>query len=296
MANQQYFEIAILLAENNRFLPPVTKEKETFFESATYTRILSWRELHDCFKQIAIDSEVRAVVISGNGKVFTAGIDLNQLFSTSNDNEGKDSPRSSFYIRKSMIVLQESISSLELCDKPVIAAIHNGCIGAGVDLITACDIRYCSQDAFFSVKEIDLGLAADIGKKDNSGTLQRFPKVVGNNSLVRELCLTGRNFSSTEALDIGLVNKIFQTKEETLTEALKTARIIASKSPIASLSTKHLLNFSRDHSITEGLTYTAAWNGAMLTKSEVGKRNKYIDLMEAFNATMEKRKPKFSKL
>ncbi|CAG8615237.1 14241_t:CDS:10 [Funneliformis caledonium] len=241
----------------------------------------SWRELHDCFKQIAIDSEVRAVVISGNGKVFTAGIDLNQLFSTSNDNEGKDSPRSSFYIRKSMIVLQESISSLELCDKPVIAAIHNGCIGAGVDLITACDIRYCSQDAFFSVK-IDLGLAADIG------TLQRFPKVVGNNSLVRELCLTGRNFSSTEALDIGLVNKIFQTKEETLTEALKTARIIASKSPIASLSTKHLLNFSRDHSITEGLTYTAAWNGAMLTKSE--------DLMEAFNATMEKRKPKFSKL
>ncbi|CAI2179497.1 20499_t:CDS:10 [Funneliformis geosporum] len=212
----------------------------------------SWRELHDCFKQIEIDSEVRAVVISGVGKFFNAGIDR------------KDSSRRFFNIRRSLIVLQDSISSLELCDKPVIAAIHNGCIGAGVDLITACDIRYCSQDAFFS--EVDLGLAADIG------TLQRFPKVVGNNSIVRELCLTGRNFSSTEALDIGLVNKIFQTKEETITGALKTASIIASKSPTATLS----------------LAYTAAWNSAVLNGSE--------DLMEAFNATMEKRKPKFSKL
>ncbi|PKC02113.1 ClpP/crotonase [Rhizophagus irregularis] len=232
--------------------------------------------LHACFKQIALDSDVRAVVISGAGKLFNAGIDW-----INNNAEEKDFARRALNTRKELLVTQDSISSVEQCDKPVIAAIHNGCIGAGVDLITACDIRYCSKDAFFSVKEVDLGLAADVG------TLQRLPKIVGNNSLIRELCLTGRNFSSTEALNIGLVNKVLSTKEEALTEALKTANIIASKSPIAILSTKHLLNFSRDHSVAEGLAYTAAWNGAMLNSS---------DLMEAVDATMGRRKPKFSKL
>ncbi|RIA81221.1 ClpP/crotonase-like domain-containing protein [Glomus cerebriforme] len=229
---------------------------------------ISWRELHACFKQIAIDPDVRVVVISGAGKLFNAGIDLNNLREI-NDIEEKDFARPVFVIFMVIKVAQDSISSIELCDKPVIAAIHNGCIGAGVDLITACDIRYCSQDAFFSVKAIDLGLAADIG------TLQRLPKVVGNNSLIRELCLTGRKYAS-EALNIGLVNKVLKTKEETLTEALKTASIIASKSPIATLSTKHLLNFSRDHSVTEGLAYTAAWNGAMLNSNVGGKKSTFF--------------------
>ncbi|CAG8456726.1 15642_t:CDS:10, partial [Acaulospora colombiana] len=129
--------------------------------------------------------------------------------------------------------------------------------------------------------EVDVGMAADVG------TLQRLPRIVGNDSLARELCLTGRKCFAVEALNFGLVNKVLETKEEALTEAIKTAEIIASKSPVATLGTKHLLNYSRDHSIREGLEYTAVWNGAMLNSK---------DLVEAINASIKKEKPTFSKL
>ncbi|CAG8446400.1 5662_t:CDS:10 [Ambispora gerdemannii] len=240
-----------------------------------------WQELKACFTQVKHDSEVRAVVISGAGKIFTAGIDLFEIPLVGLNTSETDPARSSHMTRLNILRLQDSFNSIEQCDKPVIAIVHSHCVGGGVDMITACDIRYCSKDATFSVKEVDLGLAADVG------TLQRLPKVIGNDSFVREVCLTGRNFSSEEALTFGLVNKILPTKEDAFAEGLKTAKIIASKSPVAVLGTKHLLNYSREHSTSEGLNYTAVWNSAMLNTKDIG---------EATKGFFEKKQPKFSKL
>ncbi|RHZ44784.1 hypothetical protein Glove_709g45 [Diversispora epigaea] len=248
-------------------------------KSNTFDHIL-WKELEECFLRVKVDSMVKAVVISGAGKLFSGGIDL-AVLSEVIGATGGDIARKILNVRQGLKSYQESISSVEACDKPVIAAINNACIGAGVSLITACDIRYCSQDAFFSVKEVDFGLAADVG------TLQRLPKIVGNDSLVRELCFTGRRFTAEEAINFGLVNKVFKNKEETLMEAIKTATIIASKSPIATLGIKHLLNYSRDHSTEESLKYTAIWNGGMLNSE---------DIIKAIDAFMKKVKPSFAKL
>nr|CAG8452559.1 11666_t:CDS:10 [Entrophospora candida] len=229
---------------------------------------LTWIEIGKCFSTIKTDPDIRAVVISGAGKLFTAGIDVNSLGSTLTIDK-PDAARKAITTRNTLLLFQESITAIETCYKPVIAAIHNACIGIGVTLITACDIRYCSQDAFFN--EVDLGLAADVG------TLQRLPKVIANDSLVRELCYTCRNMFADEALSAGLVNK----------EAMNVAKTIASKSPVAIMSTKHLLNYSRDHSVAEGLEYTSVWNGSMLDTK---------DVTDSINGFMTKTKPIYSKL
>ncbi|XP_072634689.1 galectin-4-like isoform X2 [Canis lupus baileyi] len=158
-----------------------------------------WREMVECFNKIAQDPDCRAVVISGAGKVFTAGIDLMDMASEILQPQGDDVARTSWNLRNLITRYQETFSVIEKCPKPVIAAIHGACIGAGVDLITACDIRYCAQDAFFQVKEVDIGLAADVG------TLQRLPKIIGNQSLVNELAFTCRTMMADEALASGLV-------------------------------------------------------------------------------------------
>merc|ERR1711894_858417 len=176
---------------------------------------------------------------------------------------------------------QESFNILETCTKPVIAAVHSGCVGGGIDMITACDIRYCTSDAWFQVKEVDVGLAADVG------TLQRLPKVVGNDSLVRELCYTARKMYAQEALQFGLVSRIFENKEDMVKSAIELATDISSKSPVAVQGTKVNLVYSRDHSVREGLEYVAQWNMSML-QSE--------DLIKAAMASMQKQKAKFSKL
>jgi enoyl-CoA hydratase/carnithine racemase len=139
----------------------------------------------------------------------------------------------------------------------VIAAVHGACIGAGVDLITACDIRYCTQDAYFSVKEVDLGLAADLG------SLQRLVKIIGNQGQVSEWCLTGRPVDSQEAQRSGLVGRVFSGREELIKASEELAQLIASKSPVAVCGTKMALVHARDHSVTEGLDYIATWNCAM---------------------------------
>lgn len=144
---------------------------------------------------------------------------------------------------------QNSISSLEKCPKPVIAATHSAVIGAGVDMITAADIRYCTKDCWFSVKEVDIGMAADVG------TLQRLPKVIGSQSLVRELCFTARKFKADEALHWGLVSRVFESKEAMVEEALKLAENIASKSPVAVQATKRNLVYSLDHTNQDGLDH-----------------------------------------
>ncbi|CEJ01927.1 hypothetical protein RMCBS344292_15947 [Rhizopus microsporus] len=133
-------------------------------------------DIRQLFTEIADDNNVLSIVISGAGRVFTAGLDC----------EAEDIARKVYRTRPFVKNFQDAFTAIERCPKPVIAAIHGACIGGGVDLITACDIRYCTKDAFFSVKEVDVGLAADVG------TLQRLPKVIGNHSLVRELCYSAR--------------------------------------------------------------------------------------------------------
>ncbi|KAG0219480.1 putative enoyl CoA hydratase [Mortierella sp. NVP41] len=177
--------------------------------------------------------------------------------------------------------LQDSLTAIEICDKAVVAAIHGPCIGGGIDITTACDIRYASKDAYFSVKEVDIGLAADVG------SLQRLPKVVGNISWVRELCLTGRNFDSKEALEQGFISKVLPDYAAVVAEAIATAKVIAEKSPVAAIGTKHILNYSRDHTVQEGLDYVATWNQVMLTTP---------DLPTAAAAAFQKKTAVFAKL
>ncbi|XP_077493664.1 delta(3,5)-Delta(2,4)-dienoyl-CoA isomerase, mitochondrial-like isoform X2 [Amblyomma americanum] len=246
-----------------------------------------WMELPKCMQQLHEDRNCRVVVVSGAGRMFTAGLDLASMASTftadSPDGEELDVARKARRMHALITSYQQTFTSLEKCNKPVIAAVHNGCIGGGVDMVTACDIRYCTNDAYFQVKEVDLGLAADVG------TLQRLPRVIGNASLVNELVFTARKMEAAEALQAGLVSRVFPDKGQMMAAALDVAKQIASKSPVAVQGSKVHLVYSRDHGVEEGLNYMAAWNMCML-QSE--------DLMKSAMAMMAKEKepPKFSNL
>lgn len=176
--------------------------------------------------------------------------------------------------------MQDSITAVEKCRKPIIAAVHGACIGGGIDLITACDIRYCTESAFFSVKEVDVGITADLG------TLQRLPRIVGYGNAV-ELALTGRRFTGIEAKAMGLVSGVFRDKKSLDDGVRLIAEGIAAKSPLAVTGTKAVLLRSRDVTLEQGLDYVATWNAAMLLSS---------DLTEAIAAQTQKKKPVFSKL
>ncbi|KAI9331152.1 ClpP/crotonase-like domain-containing protein [Obelidium mucronatum] len=239
-----------------------------------------WRDISSCFTAISVTTSIRAVVLSGSGRGFTAGLDLFDFvnaFKTSGD-----CARNALEFLELVKWMQESITAVEKCRQPVIAAVHGPCVGGGIDLITACDIRYASKDALFSVKEVDIGLAADVG------TLQRLPKVVGNQSWVHEICLTGRNFSSMEAETYQLISRVVDgSRDEVVAAALKTAELIASKSPVAVVGTKNVLKYSRDHSVEEGLRYVGLWNASMIQTE---------DTTIAATASMSKSKAVYSKL
>lgn len=236
-----------------------------------------WEELKLTFESLDENEDVRAIILTGGqSKHFCAGIDLEMLMGISQDMvkcEGRKREK----LRKTILNLQAPINAIEKCTKPVLAAIHGGCIGAGIDLVSACDIRYCTDDTFFTIKEIDMGMVADLG------TLQRLPKIIGD-GMVREMAYTGRNVDGIEAKNIGLVNNSFENKEEMMQNVLLIAKQIASKSPLSIRGTKHMLLHSRDHSVAEGLEYMAVWNAAMLMSD---------DLMEAFSAKIAKRKTIF---
>ncbi|XP_072776948.1 delta(3,5)-Delta(2,4)-dienoyl-CoA isomerase, mitochondrial isoform X2 [Taeniopygia guttata] len=224
-----------------------------------------WRELVQVFRDIAQDPECRAVVVSGAGAAFTAGIDLAELGSLLAALPAQDAARRAWALRRHILEFQESFSAMERCPKPVIAAVHGPCIGAGVDLISACDIRFCSQDAYFQVKEVDMGLAADVG------TLQRLPKIVGSQSLVNELAFTARVMRAPEALSCGLVSRVLPDKAALLEVALEVAEAIAARSPVAVQGTKVNLLYSRDRPVSEGLQHVATWNMAMLQTEDIPK-------------------------
>ncbi|XP_053728056.1 delta(3,5)-Delta(2,4)-dienoyl-CoA isomerase, mitochondrial [Synchiropus splendidus] len=243
-----------------------------------------WSEMVDCFTQISEDPDCRVVLVSGAGRAFTSGLDLMDMASVIMQPEGKDVGRSSWHLRKTVARYQETFTMLEKCTKPVIVAIHGACVGGGVDLVTACDVRLCTQDAWFQVKEVDIGLAADVG------TLQRLPKVIGSRSLVNELALTARKMFSDEAHSSGLVSRVFPDKDAMMAAALEMAGQMAARSPVAVQGTKVNLLYSRDHSVAEGLEYMATWNMSMLQTQ---------DLMKSAQAALEKKDLKevpFSKL
>lgn len=236
----------------------------------------AWDEMKAIFEALDQDDNVRVIVLSGNGKHFCAGIDLELLMNVAQFAQ-KCEGRKREQLRKKVLELQAPINAIEQCSKPVIAAIHGGCIGGGVDIVSACDMRYCTQDAFFTIKEIDMGMVADLG------TLQRLPKIIPT-GIAREMAYTGRNVVGQEAERIGLVNRSFANLETMRAEVQQIAQSIASKSPLSIRGTKEILNHSRDHSVADGLDYMATWNAAMLLSD---------DLMEAFQAKMQKREAVF---
>lgn len=236
-----------------------------------------WKEIRQAMAWADTTDEVRVVMLSGRGRHFSSGIDLElfgDLFKVTHDAcEGRMREK----LRRFILDFQDCLTSIEKCRKPVIAAVHGACVGAGLDLVAACDIRYSTHDAVFSIKEIDIGMVADVG------TLQRLPKLIPD-GIVRELAYTGRDMPGAEAKEIGLVNRAFASKDEMLTAARDTAALIASKSPLSIRGTKEMLVYARDHSVADGLNYIATWNAAMLLSA---------DVYETGKARAEKRAPVF---
>lgn len=236
----------------------------------------AWEEIQRVMETLDEDENVRVIVISGEGKHFCSGIDLELLMSVVNLSQSCEG-RKREQLRKQILALQAPINSIEQCSKPVIAAIHGGCIGAGVDLVSACDMRFCTQDAFFTIREIDMGMVADLG------TLQRLPRIIAS-GMVREMAYTGRAVAGPEAERIQLVNTSYENKDALLEGVQQLATQIAAKSPLSIRGTKHILNHARDHSVADGLDYIATWNAALLLSN---------DLTEAFQATLGKRNAQF---
>ena len=240
-----------------------------------------WYELPRILDEIDRDASLRVLILSSTGKHFCAGMDLKNFGTLGSDSEKKtnvpDKARIGENLYRVAKELQDMLSKLEKLRIPVLAGIQGGCIGGGLDLVTAADMRFASKDAFFCIQEVNIGMAADIG------TLQRLPRVIPEGK-VRELAYTGRRMPAEEAFEAGLVNKVYESHEEMVSGLKEMAAVIASKSPLAVYGTKAILNFSRDHTIAEGLEYNALWSGAMLPQE---------DMAEAMMSNMEKRDPEF---
>ena len=235
-----------------------------------------WSELPHLVETLSDNASARVIVLSGEGKHFCAGMDLaNFAPSDSKPNTHKGMLSESAY--RVTLDLQHTISCLEKARIPVISAIQGACVGGGMDLVTATDLRYCTKDAFFCIQEINIGMAADVG------TLQRIPRLVPE-GIVRELAYTGRRFIQEEALKHGLVNRIFESKEEMMEGVMKVAKDIASKGPLAIAGTKESLNYGRDHTVEESLNHIALWNTAVGISDEMSV---------AFKAKAENTEPEF---
>ncbi|KAG9018744.1 hypothetical protein FRB90_010050 [Tulasnella sp. 427] len=237
-----------------------------------------WEELGATFDRLSGDGNVKAIILaSSSPKIWTAGLDLTDTQAL--NGFGEDPARRSVALRNHIIHFQNCITSIERCRQPVVAAVHGAAIGLGVDILCACDIRFAAVNATFCVKEIDVGMAADIG------TLSRLPKVVGNQSAVKELTLTGRTFDAIEALSVGFVSKVVKGgRDDVIAVAIQVAHTISTKSPIAVMGIKHILTHARDNTVASSLEYTATWNSLMLQSN---------DTADAFAAFKTKKAPQF---
>lgn len=236
-----------------------------------------WREIIEVFEAIEEDASVRAVLLVSTGKHFTAGLDLSWAGGNLGDRDKGDVGRQRVAFLKKVKRMQVSFTVIDQCKVPVIAVVQGGCIGGGVDLVTACDLRVGTGDAFFTIQEINIGIVADVG------TLQRIPHLLPQ-GIIRELAYTGRRFGAEEAARYGFLNAVAATHEAAITAGEALAREIASKSPIAIIGTKAVLNRGRDQSIEEGLDYIGVWNAAFLAGD---------DFVEGMTAQLQKRPASF---
>jgi len=241
-----------------------------------------WNELPQIVRDIDENARARCIVISSTGKHFCAGMDL-AVFGGGGSTASAAAPDSAINaeaMRFHVKLLQDSFSCLDEARMPVIAAIQGGCVGGAVDMTSACDIRYCTADAFFVIQEINIGMTADVG------TFPRLCKLIPE-GWVRELAYTGRRLPAQRAREIGLVNEVFDTHEQVVDHALATAREIASKAPLAVTGSKVMINYARDHTIKDGLDYIAVWQTSMFSGPHMA---------EAFKAKAEKREANFPDL
>ena len=242
-----------------------------------------WRDLPEAMEVLGDDRGVRAIVVAAKGPHFSVGLDLKAMGGTLSGigappGQGSSGAEKAIRARRDILRLQASISAVALCPKPVIAAVHGYCIGGGVDLIAACDIRLASADAVFSVREAKVAIVADLG------SLQRLPSIIGAGH-VAELAFTGKDISAARAKEIGLVNDVAADAEGVQQAALAMAHEIAANSPLAVQGTKAILASNEGRTVAEGLDYVATWNAGMLGSE---------DLVEAMKAFMERRAPTFT--
>ncbi len=222
-----------------------------------------WRELPQAVAAIDRDAAARVIVIASTGRHFTAGMDLAALAGLQPGGAG-DEARERAGIMRLVGELQESFNVLERARMPVIAAVQGGCIGAGVDMVTACDLRYATADAFFCVQEINLALTADVGT---------FPRILRHmpDGLAREMAFTGARLDAARAERIGLVNAVHGDSDQMMAAVMATARSIAEKSPLAVWGSKEMLNYARDHSTADALRHVAVWQAGMLHQGEIAR-------------------------
>ena len=232
----------------------------------------------DTFRRIGSDPEVRAILLSGKGRHFTAGLDLE--YAASQFPPASDPGRAAEVRLRHIYWLQDAFTAVEQARVPVVAAVHGGCIGAGVDLASACDLRVASIDAFFQIAEVEVAITADLG------TLQRLGHLIPQ-GVLRELTYTGRRMAAEEAARYGLVNQIADSREAAIDAGLALARAIAAKSPLAVAGAKRSLNYSRGRPVEEGLRDVALWNAAALVSADLG---------EAIRARLERTEAEFRPL
>jgi len=238
----------------------------------------AWKESPAVFEELSNDPDVRVIIVAGKGGCFSAGIDLVEMIGELPEVLEEQKGGVKMRLLPKIKMMQETMSCIERCKKPVIAAIHGFCIGAGLDMATACDIRMCTQDAVFNLKEAAVAFVADVG------VLQRIPLIVGQ-GVARELAFTAKNIDAVRAKEVNLVSEICEDYEDLLEKAEKMATTIAENSPLAVYCTKDVLNFGVGKSIEDGLNYVASVSTNIVPSD---------DLMEAFTAFSEKRKPKYT--
>ncbi|MEZ5811298.1 MAG: crotonase/enoyl-CoA hydratase family protein [Rhizobiaceae bacterium] len=238
-----------------------------------------WADLPRILDELGGDETVRCAVIAGAGKHFSGGMDLSAFGGIAEALE-REPGRAALALRETILRLQDAFNAIERARFPVIAAIHGACIGGAIDLITACDMRIASVDAFFAIEEIHIGMAADVG------TLQRLPKLIAP-AVAAELAYSGRRFTADEAQGFGLVSEVLADRSALDERAMALAGEVARKSPLAIAGIKRNLAYARDHSVADGLDYIATWNGGMLRPE---------DLMKAIQAKMARKEAEFADL
>lgn len=242
-----------------------------------------WSELPAIVRALDEEGKTRVIVISSTGKHFSAGMDLS-VFAAAHGTAPAIQPergRAAARLRERLLVVQETFSVLERARMPVLVAIQGGCVGGAVDLASACDCRYASEDAFFVIQEINIGMTADVG------TFPRLCHLIPQ-GFVRELAYTGRRLSAPEAKEIGLLNAVLPSPGALLDHVMGVAKEIAQKSPLAVYGSKVMINHARDHSIADGLDYIATW--------QAGMYNPETDMREAFEAKRDGRAAQYGDL